>query len=40
MTEDQTKVTKFIIKINSQVEITQSDERYNKQGNNDQVIGE
>ena len=36
MTEDETKVTKFIIKNNSRVEVTrftQFDEQYNKQGN-------
>ncbi len=36
MTEYQRKVTKIVIKINSQVQITrftQFDQRYNKQGN-------
>ncbi len=43
MTEDQRKVTKFLIKINSRVKITfftQFDERYNKQCNMIQVLEE
>ncbi len=43
MTEDQRKVTKFIIKINNRIEITrftQFDDRYNKQFNMLKVLEE